>query len=78
MNPLELVKLKNSWGQLKKRHPKLSDFFRSVVQKTSTGTIVKIKVTTAQGEEFYASFKVTAADMELFQQLKEKGKKHFQ
>lgn len=78
MNPLELVKLKNSWGQLKKRHPKLLEFCHSVVHKTNTGTIVKIKVTTAEGEDFYASFKVTKADMELFQQLREKAKNHFE
>ena len=70
-NPAALFQIMNLWSRFQKNHPKFPKFLSAVVQNgIREGSIIEIKVTTAEGESFDSNLKITADDMDLIRQLK--------
>lgn len=70
-NPAALLQLMNLWKRFENNHPKFPKFLKAVAQKgIKEGSIIEIKVTTADGENFDSNLKVSADDMELAAQMK--------
>ena len=70
-NPAALLQMMNLWRRFENNHPKFPKFLKAVAQKgIKEGSIIEIKVTTADGENFDSNLKVGADDMELVEQMK--------
>ncbi|MDE6845794.1 MAG: hypothetical protein K2J99_08525 [Lachnospiraceae bacterium] len=70
-NPAAIFQLMNLWSRFQKNHPKFPKFLSAVVRNgIKEGSIIEIKVTTAQGESFDSNLKVNAEDMEMIEQIK--------
>ena len=70
-NPAALFQTMNLWSRFQKNHPKFPKFLSAVTQNgIREGSIIEIKVTTAEGESFDSNLKITADDMEIIEQLK--------
>ena len=70
-NPAALLQMMNLWNRFERNHPKFPKFLKAVAQKgIKEGSIIEIKVTTAEGENFDSNLKVSAEDMELDSQMK--------
>lgn len=71
MNPTTLFKIKGMWDRFTAAHPKFPMFMRAVQQKgIQEGTILAMSVTTPSGEKIETNLRLTAEDMELFEELK--------
>lgn len=71
MNPLALVKIKPLLKTFKENHPKFLMFVRKSLQEVDEGTIVEVKVTTSEGNEFFTKIKVSEQDMALVKETRE-------
>lgn len=70
-NPAALLQMMNLWKRFENNHPKFPKFIKAVAQKgIREGSILEIRVTTADGESFDSNLKVNAEDMELVEQMK--------
>lgn len=70
-NPAALLQMMNLWNRFERNHPKFPMFLKAVAQKgIKEGSIIEIRVTTADGENFDSNLKVSAEDMELVEQMK--------
>ncbi len=70
-NPAALLQMMNLWNRFERNHPKFPLFLKAVAQKgIKEGSIIEIRVTTADGENFDSNLKVSAEDMELVEQMK--------
>lgn len=70
-NPAAIFQLMNLWGRFQKNHPKFPKFLSAVVRNgIKEGSIIEIKVTTAEGESFDSNLKINAEDMEMIEQIK--------
>lgn len=70
-NPAAIFQLMNLWSRFQKNHPKFPKFLSAVVRNgIKEGSIIEIKVTTAEGESFDSNLKVNADDMEMIEQIK--------
>ena len=71
LNPMQMMKVKESMDRFTAAHPKVMPFFQAIMRDgIEEGTIIEMKVTTAQGKNYISSIRVTAEDMELFRNLK--------
>lgn len=72
INPAKLLKMKGLWEKFNNNHPKVMPFFNAANSKGITeGTIIEVKVKYTDDTEYTTNVKVTAEDLEMFQQLKE-------
>ena len=70
-NPAALFQIMNLWNRFQNNHPKFPKFLKAVAQNgMKEGSIIEIKVTTAEGESFDSNLKISADDMELLEQIK--------
>ena len=70
-NPAALLQIMNLWQRFENNHPKFPKFLKAVALKgIKEGSIIELKVTTADGENFDSNLKVGADDMELVEQMK--------
>lgn len=70
-NPAALLQIMNLWKRFENNHPKFPKFLKAVALKgIKEGSIIELKVTTADGENFDSNMKVGADDMELVEQMK--------
>lgn len=70
-NPAALLQMMNLWNRFQKNHPKFPRFLKAVVQNgIKEGSIIEIKVTTAEGENFDSNLKISADDMEMIEQIR--------
>lgn len=71
-NPAAILQMINLWNRFQNNHPKFPRFL-SAVSKSAIreGSIIEIKVTTAEGESFDSNLKINADDMEMIRQLRE-------
>lgn len=70
-NPAAILQMMNLWSRFQKNHPKFPKFISAVVRNgIKEGSIIEIKVTTAEGESFDSNLKINADDMEMIEQLK--------
>lgn len=70
-NPASILQLMNLWSRFQNNHPKFPKFLSAVARDgIKEGSIIEIKVTTADGESFDSNLKVNADDMEMIEQIK--------
>lgn len=70
-NPAALLQMMNLWNRFQRNHPKFPKFLKAVVQSgIKEGSIIEIKVTTAEGESFDSNLKISADDMEMIEQIR--------
>lgn len=73
MNPAKLFQLKASWDRFAAAHPKFPLFLRAVSDNNAIqeGTIAEITITTADGRKYATNVKLTANDMQLFDDVRQ-------
>ncbi len=70
-HPADLLKLKGAWSAFTANHPKFPMFLKAVSQSGITeDTVIEVHVKYPTGEDICTNVKVTASDLELFEQLK--------
>lgn len=71
INPMKLMQIKGMWDQFTSNHPKFPMFLSAVNSRgIKDGTIVDITVIDPDGEKMQTNIKISASDMQLFEQLK--------
>ena len=71
INPLALMKMKDRLHLFRQKHPKVGPFFSMLREKAvSEGSVVELKVTTPDGEEYVTNIRLTANDVETIHMLK--------
>lgn len=70
-NPAALFKVKKSWETFCRNHPRFPAFMQAVQGAGITeGTIIEVSVTTADGKKMTTNVRLTASDMQAFDDLK--------
>ena len=70
MNPMMMMQIKEKIDAFTREHPKMLPFFQLINQKALTeGSILEIKATAVDGQEYVSNIKVTANDVELLRML---------
>ena len=70
-NPAAILQMMNLWSRFQNNHPKFPKFLSAVVKNgIKEGSIIEIKVTTAEGESYDSNLKVNAEDMDMIEQIK--------
>ena len=65
INPMQLLQAKESWERVKKNHPKLVPFGRSLYPNAiREGTVFDIRVTEPDGIEYHGNIRLKAEDVE--------------
>ena len=71
-NPAAILQMMNLWNRFQNNHPKFPKFIAAVTKSAiKEGSIIEVKVTTAEGETYDSNLKINAEDMELIRQIKE-------
>ncbi len=71
-NPAAIFQMMNLWSRFQKNHPKFPKFLSAVVKNgIKEGSIIEIRVTTAEGESYDSNLKVNEEDMEIIGQIKD-------
>lgn len=74
INPMKLMKFKDSWKAFEERHPKFVKFIMAVMNSgVGEGTIVDVKITLPDGREIASNMKVSAEDVEFLKGIGEMG-----
>ena len=74
MNPMALLKAKKSWETFCGNHPRFSAFMQAVQSAgIQEGTIIEVSVTTPAGKTMTTNVRLTASDMQAFNDLKGLG-----
>lgn len=72
MNLMSLMQLKSAWNDFKMNHPKFPRFLDTVSKNAlHKGTVIEFHVTAEDGKSYSANLKLTQADMESIQKIKE-------
>ena len=70
-NPAALFKVKKSWETFCGNHPRFPAFMQAVQGAGITeGTIIEVSVTTPDGRKMTTNVRLTASDMQAFDDLK--------
>ena len=76
MNPFDIVKIKQRFDTFSKDHPKVVPFFRVIGEKGLTeGTVLELKCTTPDGQDYVSNIRVNQNDIELMRELASMGMK---
>ena len=67
---MAMMKIKGLLDRFRSNHPKVPMFFSAGSQSIGEGSIIEISITNADGKKLCTNMKVTADDLELFEQLK--------
>ena len=71
INPLSLMKLKDRLHLFRQEHPKVGPFFSMLREHAvAEGSVVELKVTTPEGEEYVTNIRLTANDVETIRLLR--------
>lgn len=71
MNPMNLLKMKQSLAQFTNQHPRFAMFIRDMFQeRIREGTIIEISVQQPGEDKIVTNMKVQQSDLELFDELK--------
>ena len=74
MNPMALLKAKKSWETFCGNHPRFPAFMQAVqAAGIQEGTIIEVSVTTPVGKTMTTNVRLTASDMQAFNDLKGLG-----
>ena len=73
MNPTKLFKLKSSWDNFTRNHPKFPLFIKAVAggNVIQPDTIIEINITPAEGKNYTTNLKITPEDLNLINDLKD-------
>lgn len=72
MNPAVLFKIQGAWKVFAQNHPKFPLFLQAVqTTPITSGSVVDVKITNAEGKVLQTNVRLTESDMELIQTLKE-------
>lgn len=72
MNPMILLQFQGAWERFKNHHPKFPLFMKAVSENAlKEGSIIEITVTTPEGRSFQSNLKLSADDLDLFEQMKQ-------
>lgn len=72
MNPMILLQFQGAWERFKNHHPKFPLFMKAVHENAlKEGSIMEITVTTPEGRSFQSNLKLSADDLDLFEQMKQ-------
>lgn len=81
INPMKLMKLKTSWDNFTKNHPKFPLFIDALKRSYQEGnpvfkegTIVDLNITMPDGKTMGTNVKLTESDLELFKEIVEMSK----
>lgn len=70
-NPTAIFKAKKSWETFCMNHPKFPAFLQAAQNAgISEGTVFEISMTTPEGKTLTTNVRLTASDMEAFENLK--------
>ena len=71
INPAALFKAKKSWETFCGNHPRFPAFMQAVQSAgIQEGTIIEVSVTTPEGKTLTTNVRLTASDMQAFNDLK--------
>ena len=71
MNPMALFKAKKSWDTFCENHPRFPAFLQAVqTAGIKEGTIIEVSITTPEGKNMMTNVRITASDMQAFEDLK--------
>ncbi len=70
MNPMDILKAKASWDRFQAAHPKFPAFLKAVSGAVGENSVIEISITTEDGKQIASNLKITAEDLQLFQELK--------
>lgn len=66
-----IMKIKGAWDTFSANHPKFMPFMRAITTDgIQAGTIIEMKVTSADGKEYNTNLKITESDLALFQEMR--------
>lgn len=66
MNPMMLMQIKEKIETFNREHPKMIPFFQTINRNALTeGSVLEIKATSVDGQEYVSNIRITANDMEL-------------
>lgn len=66
-----MMKLKGAWDTFSANHPKFVPFMRAITTDgIQDGTMIEMKVTSAEGKEYNTNLRITESDLALFQEMK--------
>ncbi|SFU94858.1 hypothetical protein [Butyrivibrio sp. INlla21] len=75
MNPMMIMQLQQRLGLFQNDHPKVMPFLRAVGENAmQEGTVIAMKVTTAEGKTIESNIKINANDVETMKMLMDMGK----
>ena len=70
VNPMALLKLKERYRLFMQQHPKVRPFFSTITKKAvMEGSVMEIKVTTPDGQEYVSNIRLTEDDLKTFQMV---------
>lgn len=70
-NPAAILQMMNLWSRFQRNHPKFPKFVAAVVKNAvREGSIVEIRVTTAEGESYDSNLKINGDDMEMIEEIR--------
>ncbi len=71
VNPMQLFQLKGMWDRFTKGHPRFPQFLRAAASRgLNEGTIIDVCLTQPDGEKIQTNLRLTAEDMQLFEEVK--------
>lgn len=71
MNPMVLLKAKKSWETFCGNHQRFPAFLQAVQSAgIQEGTVIEVTVTTPEGKALTTNVRITASDMQAFNDLK--------
>jgi|UPI00048A3CB5 hypothetical protein len=77
MNPMDMMQIAGRLGTFNQQHPKFGAFLKAVAAKGLTeGTVMDVKFTATDGQEYVANIRMTAEDIETINMIREMGRKN--
>lgn len=74
MNPTAFFQMKALWDRFTLNHPKFPRFLQAAATASiDEGTVIEVKITKANGDTIASNLKLTADDLQIFQELKNIG-----
>ena len=70
-NPAAIFKAKKSWDTFCRNHPRCPAFLQAVqASGIQEGTVIEVTVTTPEGKNMTTNVRITASDLQAFEELK--------
>ncbi len=74
MSPKAMMQLRSLFSRFQKNHPKVPQFLQAAAKRIDEGSVIEVKLTTADGTELCTNMRVTADDLELVKVLQGQAK----